>query len=452
MRRPDRGVALDVFDRSHARTDRTRHVRDRRITLHVDELVLLAAGHPPQHQARIDGDGGNLWKLRRFVERQAQPGQCRTGGIAAFAQATGQVHHTIGRAGDAHPGEVLAGNEAAERRVIAQHPAGLTEQVHRRIPAAADQQRVARNRLANTGIHTVEVGDQGLYDAVITPGTGHHRAGTQRNAASLALVPQAVGHLRAGVDHHLDLHPRVGQVEGRRIGAVVGGEHHRRAPDHHAVAVQECSCTVRQHDSGQVVVGEHDGPLVGTGCDEHMAGANTPHPLTGQPGRGGVAEVVGAPLEGEHEAVVVVTERGGALQVSHLGVRRELVDCSLHPFGRSERRRSGRCCRAANRLPRTARPPAPPGRRNAPRSVRRSDRRGRHRRRARRHAHAWRRSVRSPRCRPADPAREDRGRPGRRAARPSTPAASAPGTAPRSAPALRCPRPRPPKYPAGGPV
>ena len=89
---------------------------------------------------------------------------------------------------------MFAGNETAEGRVIAQHAAGLTEQVHRRIPAAADQQRVTRNRFDSTDIRAVEVGDQGLYDAVITPGSGHHRPGTQRNTASLALTPQALEH------------------------------------------------------------------------------------------------------------------------------------------------------------------------------------------------------------------------------------------------------------------
>ena len=52
VRRADGGIALDVFHRAHARADRPRHVGDRGVALDVDELILLAAGHAPQHQTR----------------------------------------------------------------------------------------------------------------------------------------------------------------------------------------------------------------------------------------------------------------------------------------------------------------------------------------------------------------------------------------------------------------
>ena len=44
--------------------------------------------------------------------------------------------------------------------------------------------------------------------------------------------------------------------------------------------------------------------------------------------------MVGAPLEGQHETVVIVPECRGALQVSHLGVGRQLGDRGAHPIGR----------------------------------------------------------------------------------------------------------------------
>jgi hypothetical protein len=143
VRGADGGVALDVFDRPHARADRPRDVRDRGVALHVDELVLLAAGHPPQHQTRAGRGARKLGKPGGFIRWQTKLGQRRPGGVPAFAQATGKVHDAVGRARDADPGEVLAWDEAAERRVVAQHTAGLTKQVHRRIPAAAHQQDIA---------------------------------------------------------------------------------------------------------------------------------------------------------------------------------------------------------------------------------------------------------------------------------------------------------------------
>jgi hypothetical protein len=55
--------------------DRPRDVRDRGVALHVDELVLLAAGHPPQTRA---GRGArNLRKRGRFIRWQTELGQRR---------------------------------------------------------------------------------------------------------------------------------------------------------------------------------------------------------------------------------------------------------------------------------------------------------------------------------------------------------------------------------------
>ena len=47
--------------------------------------------------------------------------------------------------------------------------------------------------------------------------------------------------------------------------------------------------------------------------------------------RGRAAEVVGAPLQRQDEAVVVVPERGGALQVQHVGVGGQLGDGPRRP-------------------------------------------------------------------------------------------------------------------------
>jgi hypothetical protein len=143
VRGADGGVALDVFDRAHARTNRPCYVGDCSVSLDIDKLILLAAGHPPQHQTWAGFGDRNLGKRRRITRWQTKFSQCCPADIQAFSQATGQVHDTVGRARDTDPREVLAGDEAAKRRVVAQTAAGLTEQVHRRIPATAHEQHVA---------------------------------------------------------------------------------------------------------------------------------------------------------------------------------------------------------------------------------------------------------------------------------------------------------------------
>ena len=70
------------------------------------------------------------------------------------------------------------------------------------------------------------------------------------------------------------------------------------------------------------------------------------------------AEVVGAPLEGEHEPVVVVAERGGALQVQDIGVAGQFGDRGGDPLERGGAVDAVGAAAAARRRPRTARRPA----------------------------------------------------------------------------------------------
>ena len=140
--------------------------------------------------------------------------------------------------------------------------------------------------------------------------------------------------LRPRIDDRTHLGTRVGEVDRCGVGAVVGREHDGRAPGQHAVAVQEGAGPAGEHDAGTVVVGEHDRALVRPGRHEHTAGADAPDPLPRQVARCGSAEVVGAPLQCQDEAVVEVPERGGPLQVHHEGVARQLGGGPLDPVQR----------------------------------------------------------------------------------------------------------------------
>ncbi|CAB4889671.1 unannotated protein [freshwater metagenome] len=188
------------------------------------------------------------------------------------------------------------------------------------VPATADEQHVARHGVGGT----VGTGDQCVGDAGVASGAGYDAAGAHLDTALAAQAEPVFRCLGAGIDDARDADPSVVQIDGCLVRAVVGGEHHGLGSYRHAVAMQERTCTVRQHDSGSVVVGENDGPLVGTGGHQDVTRANTPDSLTAQRCRSFQAQVIGAALEGEHEAVVVGTERGGAAQQRHVGERRQL--------------------------------------------------------------------------------------------------------------------------------
>src|SRR5262249_48933256 len=112
---------------------------------------------------------------------------------------------------------------------------------------------------------------------------------------------------------------RRGEVEGGRVGAVVGGEDDGPAARDDGVTVEVRAGRGGQHHARAVVVGEGQGTLVGAGREHHAVGADAPDAFAGDVVRGFGAEVAGAPLDGEEVVVVVVAEHGGTAQYTHLG-------------------------------------------------------------------------------------------------------------------------------------
>jgi hypothetical protein len=70
---------------------------------------------------------------------------------------------------------------------------------------------------------------------------------------------------------------------------------------------------------------------VRAGGQHDLAGPDVPDPLPGHALRGGVGQVVGAMLDGEHVVVVVVAEGGGAGQDDHLRRGRQFRGDPRHP-------------------------------------------------------------------------------------------------------------------------
>ena len=324
VRGADGGVALDVLHRPHAGTDRADQVRHRCITLDVDELRgTVGIRNPPQDQGGTRDPNRIRLSGKRFGRRgETETGQGAGGRRATVAQATGQVERACGRAGDTHFIELGTRNERAEGGVVAKGPAHLTEEVHRRIPATADQQHIARQLFGRA----VRAGDDGGADPVFTAGPADDRSRPQFDAAGRARLAQVRGDRVPGIDDRGDRHAGVVQVQCGLIRAVVGGEHDGPLADLDAVAVQEGAGTGREHDAGAVVVGEHHRPLVRAGGDDDVPGPDPPHPLAARARGSRGAEVVRTPLQRKDKAVVVVSECGGALQVQHVGIGGEFGD------------------------------------------------------------------------------------------------------------------------------
>ena len=110
--------------------------------------------------------------------------------------------------------------------VVAQPAAGLAEQVHRRVPPAADQQQVAGDRRADP----TSPPRSGATSACVTRSTPRVPVTTlpadDRDARVLALLAAARRPRRPGVDHGLHPHTGAVQVDRGVVGAVVRGEHH----------------------------------------------------------------------------------------------------------------------------------------------------------------------------------------------------------------------------------
>ena len=199
--------------------------------------------------------------------------------------------------------------------------------MHGGIPAAGDQQGVAIHYLF---IVTGDGGDVHGGDPVGAVGAGDDAAGPYIDAPVPAPLGCDVRCLRAGVDHGGDLHPGIGEVGGRGVGAVVGGEHHDPATHQHPVAVQVGAGGPGEQDAGTVVVGEHDRAFVGAGGQDDLGGPEPPDPLPGNTCRG-IIEVVGAALHGADRTVVVHPERVGPGQYLHVGVGGEFGGNRVDP-------------------------------------------------------------------------------------------------------------------------
>ncbi len=126
---------------------------------------------------------------------------------------------------------------------------------------------------------------------------------------------QGFGRIGPHIDDPRDDDARRGEFKGRSIGAVMRGDDHGPTARPDTVAMEKNARRVGQHDAGPVIVGKDERALDGARRQNHMAGADLPHPLTHGFGRDLVEMVDEAFTQPEKIMVVVAKKPGSAAAV-----------------------------------------------------------------------------------------------------------------------------------------
>ncbi len=292
----DGGEPLDVLGRAHAAVDGPAQVGQGRVAVRVDEDPLGIAPDAPHGRRRRPASGRVVFP----GDRGGQVVDAVGGADAADAVHCGARHER---------GDLVGPDRTAT---------DLAVQVHVGVPAAGHGEEIALERL---------VADvDGAQDALgVTVGAGHDRPGPERHLALPQRVDERAGAVRAGVQDGGDLDPGVQQRDGGLERAVVRAEDHRTPAGPHAVPPDVAGGRPGEHDAGPVVVGEEDRPLERAGGQDEPAGPDVPEPLPGHVRRHRSAEMVGPPLHGDIEPVVVRAGHGGAGEHPYLRELGEVV-------------------------------------------------------------------------------------------------------------------------------
>ncbi len=307
------GVALDMLDRAEAFADRELDVLGRDVVLEIDESLdarrITAVRQGTEHAARIVGVVARHRIGQTFLLGSGRGGAC----LGAFVESGPDPPRS--RAGPdraLHLGRI-ARQVTLRLGVKAELAARLREEMNRGREAARHQKSVAGHGLV---VGRPLPGRLGHGDGV----DPHRPFGADQSSVGHHGQPLGAGGVDAGscrarphVDDTGDRDARRGEVERRPVGSVVPRHHHDAAAGLDAVAVEERTAGIGQHDAWPVVVREHEGPLGRTGGQDDVAGPDLPEPLA-RGVRQGTFVVVGEPLRQGDEVVVVIAEGLGARQ------------------------------------------------------------------------------------------------------------------------------------------
>lgn len=123
------------------------------------------------------------------------------------------------------------------------------------------------------------------------------------------------------------------QIERALIAAIVVRRDDRDAARQHAVAMDVRRHGRRGHHARQIVIAEHERPLVRARGEDHALGAHLPDHLARALAHRH-RQMIGEPLHDGHEVVILIAERGAAREDAHVGQLRELRLDLLDPLQR----------------------------------------------------------------------------------------------------------------------
>ena len=154
--------------------------------------------------------------------------------------------------------------------------------MHGGVPAAGMEDEVALDlphRAADTVAELVHACDGHGADALAALGAGDGVSCQHLDVALARGGDRSVAGIAAKIDDGGNRGSGLRQVAGRPIGAVIVGHHHDAAARQRAIAVGVGPRRARQHDARAVIVGEHQRPLDGACCENHLFRANLPQAL-----------------------------------------------------------------------------------------------------------------------------------------------------------------------------
>ncbi len=333
-----RCIALHVLDGFEAFARRQENIGRRHVVLEVDKLLRptrreFAPANEPQ---RLHLRFGNLNHLHRIrpCNDVASCARRLDAGVDGEANALSQREIAGARANARLRLHRLARHKAGLVVMPMRLAARLREQMQHRAPATGHREQIAGQRgLLRTDLSVRIRRHIDRCDPQLAMRRRHRHTVHHFDAvAPCERGQRALRFIRARID---DRHLGTGrfQIERALIAVVVVREHYGIASRQHGIAMQVRRHRRSQHHARQIVVTEHDRPLMRPRCENHAFRANLPHQLARALSLRH-RQMLGEPLCHSDEVMVLVTECRAAAQDLHIGHLPQFVLDLVDPLQR----------------------------------------------------------------------------------------------------------------------